>query len=275
MQIFHVLLLLVVLLLLNELFRKSRISTIVFFCILPVILTFAIWIDNGTRPGSSINTWFHWAKLYSVIAAVIGFTVMRYTKLGANKYMKFFPVLILGINISEAVMRDFQLGMLNGGIWHYFNAVAGILSIITLSGWSGIFIGKDNNKDLLWYDMTVFWIIAYDVWNFTYIYLCVPEHAAFGIAVLLACTIPSIFIKKGTWIQARAFTLAVWMMYVFTFPDFVDNASKNMVFSNNPTVLTIVGSVSLLLNASFAWVHFSKMYKKRAFKFGQEIHNED
>ena len=272
MQFIYLLSLLVVLLMLNELFRKSKVSTILFFCILPIILTFAIWIENGTKPGSSINTWFHWAKLYSVIAAVIGFTIMRYTKWGANKYMKFFPVLILAINICEAVMRDVELGVANGGIWHYLNAAAGILSIITLSGWSGIFIDKQNKKDMLWPDMTVFWIIAYDVWNFSYIYFCVPEHAAFGIAVLLACTIPSLFIKKGTWIQARAFTLAVWMMLVFTFPDNVDSIGKQMIFSYDPIVLTAFGSVSLLLNAAFAWVHFSKMYKNRAFKFGQEIH---
>jgi hypothetical protein len=270
MAIIHVLSILLVLLILNELFRANKIATIVFFCVLPVILTFTIWIKNGTTPGSSINTWFHWAKLYSVIAAVIGFTAMRYTKLGENRWAKFFPALILAINISEAVMRDFELGFANGGIWHFLNAAAGILSIITLSGWTGIFIDKDNKKDMLWPDMTVFWIIAYDVWNFAYIYFCVPEHAAFGIAVLLACTIPSLFIKKGTWIQARAFTLAVWMMYVFTFPTFVDN--HRVLLSYNTTILTIIGLISFALNAGFAWVHFSKMFKKKSFGFGQEIH---
>jgi len=272
MQVLHVILLLVVLLMLNELFRKSKISTVAFFLVLPIILTFTIWIENGTTPGSSINTWFHWAKLYSVIAAVLGFTLMRYTKWGENKFMQFFPVLILAINIMEAVMRDFELGMANGGIWHFLNGAAGIFSIITLSGWSGIFIDHKHKKDMLWPDMTVLWIIAYDVWNFAYIYFCVPEHAAFGIAVLLACTIPSLFIKKGTWIQARAFTLAVWMMYLFTFPNFVDNAGHEMLFTTDATVLTVIGALSLLLNAGFAIIHFSKMAKNKTFNPSQEIH---
>jgi len=272
MALTHVIMLLTVLLIANEIFRANRTATILFFFVLPAILTFTVWIENGTTPGSSINTWFHWAKLYSVIAAVIGFTLMRYTALGENRYMKAFPALILAINISEAVMRDFELGFANGGAWHFMNATAGILSIITISGWSGIFIEKSKKQDMLWPDMTTFWIIAYDVWNFAYIYFCVPQHAVFGIAVLLSCTIPSLWIKKGTWIQARAFTLAVWMMYVFTFPTVIDNPDNQIILSDNSVVLNLVGALSLLLNAGFAWVHFSKMIRRRAFGFGQEVH---
>ncbi len=274
MALLHLLSILFGLLLLNELFRKSRWFTVGFFVVLPVLMTILVWIPRAAEPGSSTNTWFHWVKLYSVIAAVIGFTLMRYSRLGQSALMKFFPALILAINIAEAVGRDVELGLATGGIWHFLNATAGVLSIVTLSGWSGITIEDRDKRDLLWPDMTLFWIIAYDIWNFVYIWNCVPEHAAYGFAVLTACTIPSVFIKKGTWIQARAFTLATWMMYIFTFTAFADTPSNNILLPRHPALLTFMGSLSLLLNGAFAAIHFSKMIKQRSFGFGEPVHAE-
>lgn len=272
--LFHTVLLLVVLLALNELFRKSKWATIIFYLAVPLILTPLVWVKTGNTPGSTINTWFHWAKLYSVIIAVLGFTAFRYTKLENSKFMKFFPALILGVNIAEAVARDFELGLATPAhYWHFLNGIAGILSIITISGWMGIFADKDNpERDMLWPDMTTFWIIAYDVWNLVYIWNCVPEHAGYGIAVLLSCTIPSLWIKKGTWIQARAFTLAAWMMYLFTFNGFVDNSANRLHLSTDPRLMGALGILSLGLNAAFAWIHFSKVSKKKAYKLGEEVH---
>jgi len=73
----------------------------------------------------------------------------------------------------------------------------------------GIYAEKEGKRDLIWKDMTTFRIIAYDIWNLTYIYFCIPEHAIYGVAVLLSCTISALFIKRGTLIQARAYTLAL------------------------------------------------------------------
>jgi hypothetical protein len=271
--IIHIILLLISLLILNEIFRKSKWLTLAFFVVLPLILTPLIWINAGSNPGSTINTWFHWAKLYSVIIAVIGFTAFRYTKFEENKFMKFFPALILAVNIAEAVARDFELGFAQPGqYWHFLNGIAGILSIVTISGWSGIYSDKEGNKkDMLWPDMTTLWIIAYDVWNLAYIWFCVPEHAGFGIAVLLSCTIPSLFIKKGTWIQARAFTLAAWMMYLFTFNGFIDNPAHRVMLSDKPIVLILLALISIGLNGAVAVIHFSKVSKKKTFKLGDEV----
>jgi hypothetical protein len=269
----HTALLLVVLLALNEIFRRSKWLTVGFYLVLTVFLTAFVWVNTGTAAGSSVNTWFHWAKVYSVITAVLGFTLMRFTKWGANKWVKVFPVAILAINIAEAVARDFELGMATPGTgWHFLNAVAGILSIVTLSGWAGIRYTEDRKRDMIWPDMTVFWIVAYDVWNLVYIWFCVPEHAGYGIAVLLSCTIPAIFVAKGTWIQARAFTLAAWMMYLFTFEPFIDRPSSYFLLPDAQAVLWGAGILSLGLNLAFAFVHFRKMLARKRFGFGQEIH---
>lgn len=268
----HLLLVLVVLLGLNELFRRSKWTTLVFYIVLPLVLTITLWSKTATVEGSSTNTWFHWVKLYSVIAAVLGFTYMRYSKKELNRFFKSFPALILAVNIAEAVLRDFELGAANGGSWHYLNGVAGILSIITISGWSRIFIEKNKKRDLLWPDMTVGWIIAYDIWNFAYIYNCVPEHASYGIVVLLACTLPSLFIKKGTWIQARAFTLAAWMIYIFTFTHWIDTPGHTVALPDNPALLMAISILSIAANIAFSMYHFSKMRKGKTYKFGAEVY---
>ncbi|NLG92391.1 MAG: hypothetical protein GX485_02315, partial [Clostridiales bacterium] len=123
-----------------------------------------------------------------------------------------------------------------GGSWNYMNGIAGILNIITITGWFGICIRqeteKDKSRDMLWPDMLWFWIIAYDVWNFAYTYNCLPTHAWYcGFARLLAPTLCAFTVGKGAWLQHRAQTLALWCMFAQTFPSFQD-ASKWMVQSS-------------------------------------------
>ncbi len=122
----------------------------------------------------------------------------------------------------EAVISDFQgagrgvgeimykMVLYPGGGYNILNAVAGILNIITLCGFVGITVSKKKHKDMLWPDMMWFWIIAYDVWNFTYT-LNWGDTVYSGIALLLSCTIPSLIWNKGAWLQNRASTLGIFM----------------------------------------------------------------
>ena len=142
-----------------------------------------------------------------------GFTAILYKEFlvvlrdPATLFFMIFPPLILAINILEACARDIQVGMqywmmnsgaiegevtgVLGGPWNFMNAAAGILNIITITGWFGIVIRRktkqDGSRDMLWPDMLWFWVIAYDLWNFTYTYNCIPTHAFYaGFALLLA-----------------------------------------------------------------------------------------
>ena len=238
--IVHTVLVLLVLIALNEVVRKSKWIAIVCYIVLPAILTPLFFVPNATAPGSSVNSWFDWAKTYSVLMACLWYTGLNYTKLGNHNWAKFIAAAILAINIGEAVARDLELffagdaiGMFGVGQapngqympYHMMNAIAGILSIITLSGWRGMHMVSNGKKgsDFLWPDLQVLWIIAYDVWNFAYIYNCVPIHAAFGFMVLSACTIPSLLIRlessrmigvRGTGIApslACSSTIARWL----------------------------------------------------------------
>lgn len=246
------------LIIVNEISRRSIWAGLICFIILPIILTVFVW-PNTAGPDSSVGTWFHWAKVYSALAGCVGFMAIRYIPSAAQKsWVLLFPPLILAINILEAVVRDFQCYSFNGlvdgivitgGIWNIMNGIAGIINIILICGWAGIFISRNASKDMLWPDMLWFWIIAYDLWNFAYVYNCVGDHAFYaGFILLAACTIPAFFFGKGAWLQHRAHTLGLWMMFVMCFPDFVDFSPYAVKASQNTSALFWVSFSALAFN---------------------------
>jgi len=270
------------LMLVNELTRSNKWISLFVYLALPLALTYTVWIHTAV-PGSSVGTWFAWAKVYSALAGCLGFMALRFIKGWAQKkYLLLFPPLILSINILEAVIRDFQCYSYNGfvdgmmivgGSWNIMNGIAGILNIITISGWFGIFIGKDKYKDMLWPDMLWFWIIAYDLWNFAYTYNCIPDHSFYaGAALLISCTIPAFFIKKGAWLQHRAQTLAVWMMFVMCLPGFVDTSRFAVKSSHNTTALWIVSFLALVSNIAVFCYHIYKIRKCKRNPLKDELH---
>ncbi len=85
---------------------------------------------------------------------------------------------------------------------------------------------------MLWPDMTWYYILAYDIWNFQYTYLNLPTHAWYcGFALLLAPTVANALWNKGGWIQNRANTLALWCMFAQVFPLFQDGSRFTTVSS--------------------------------------------
>lgn len=277
------------LMLINELTRSSKWFSYVIYIALPIALSVLIW-PKTAGPDSSTGTWFHWVKVYSALAGVLGFMYIRYNKKAAqNKFWLTFPALILSINIFEAVMRDFQVYSefsgdkfgtvinfvtMQGGSWNIMNGIAGILNILALSGWLGIFITKGKKyNDMIWPDMLWWWIIAYDVWNFAYVYNCVSDHAFFaGAALLVSCTIPAFFFGKGAWLQHRAQTLAIWMMFTMSFPAFSDTSMFAVQSSHNTTTLTIISAIALAINVALIIFHVSKIIKGKRNPLAQEVY---
>ena len=98
----------IALIVLNELGRRFKWGGVLLFIILPLFLTFFVW--PKTTKGTSVNDWFHYAKVYSALAGCIGFFIIRHLKgASSKKWALCFPPLILAINICEAVARDFQI----------------------------------------------------------------------------------------------------------------------------------------------------------------------
>jgi hypothetical protein len=248
---------------LNEVTRRWRAAGIAFFVALPIVLTIFVW-PHTAGAGSSTGTWFHWVKVYSALAGCLGFMALRYhPRLAAKRWALAFPAAILAINIAEAVLRDFQVAGMSEGVvdgvymvpgpWNVMNGVAGILNLVTICGWAGITISRSRSRDMLWPDMLWFWIIAYDLWNFAYVYNCVGDHAFYaGAALLISCTIPAFVFKRGAWLQHRAHTLALWMMFMMAVPTFVSSSPFAVESSHDPAALLTVSALSLAANVALA-----------------------
>ena len=248
----HWILILVVLIALNEIFRRNKWSVLIFFVLLPIILTPFVWAEQG------VTHWFKCVKDYSVVFAVIWFTIIRFTELGKLNWVKLVAALILGINIMEAVSQDFSMGY-----WpNIMNGIAGVLNTITLFyGWKKIAPDNSKEKDMIWPGMTIFWIVAYDIWNITYVYLNFPGSTSAQLMVIAACTIPALFIKKGTWLQARGFTLAAWFMYYFTFPRFTEQ--MELLVPRNYVLMFGVAALSMVLNIIYLFVFIKMLQRDR------------
>ena len=237
------------LVILNEIGRRTKIGGIVLFVIIPAVLTiYFIAIQAGLFGGHSnqtyeyMNGWFHYAKLYAADIGVVGFLMIKYKwGIGKKEWFKPWPFVIVAVNILIAVVSDFESAIrayqitgdfsgawwasnegvfLYGGWWNIVNGIAGLINIFCMTGWWGIYSSKKKD-DMLWPDMTIWFIVAYDIWNFEYTYCNLPTHTWYcGVALLLAPTFANALWNKGGWIQNRAMTLATWCMFAQVLPLF-------------------------------------------------------
>jgi hypothetical protein len=225
-------------------------------------------------------------KVYSALAGSIGFMVIRFTTFAdRNKWFLAFPPLILAVNILEAVLREVQVASINGvsdglllmgGTWNYVNAFAGILNIVTICGWVGIYaVTRKNSRDMIWPDMLWFWIIAYDLWNFAYIYNCLTANVLYtGVALLLSCTIPALWWAKGAWLQHRAHTLAFWAMFMMTFPYLFTDSLFTVKVSYEPSAMWTVSMLSLLSNIGVVVYQVNRISRHKLNPLKDELHTD-
>lgn len=264
-----------VLVLLNEVTRRSKLASIIAYCIVPVILV--VLIATGVVSSPSSKTWFGVVKTFSALLGVLGFMVIRYTKYGQKKFAWYFPVAILAFNILEAITKDIEvfktyktqvvdaagITML-GGPWNIINAIAGLLLLLTLTGWVGIRVANTSSKDMVWADQLWFWIIAYDLWNAAYCYNCISTRSMYaGVALLIASAIAEIFFKRGAWLQHRAQTLALFGMFSLAV-DYQALPAFGITATFKPVAWTVLSAMALIANAAvFAYEIFVIVKFKR------------
>ncbi len=247
---------------LNEITRRSRKMSLAIYIIFPIVFSIFVW-PKTKASDPSLQYWFPWVKMYSSLAGVIGFMLIRYREgVEKSKFAKIFPPLILSINILEAVYRDFEIFFLYNGVetivndtwmaggpWNVINGIAGIINIITLTGFVGIYVSKQKSRDLMWPDQLWFWIVAYDLWNFAYVYNCLADRSIYcGLILVLAGTVPYFMFKKGPWLQHRAQTLALYTMFTMTFPGFANGSQFALKSSQSTTALLVVSIAALVWN---------------------------
>lgn len=268
----------------NEIARRSKLSSIIIFCILPVVL--AILVYTGVLGSPTGKTWFGWVKVVSALIGVYGFLLIRHTKLGEGKFAALFPVTILSLNIAEAVYREFEVfatfktltldpsGIyVLGGYWNILNAVAGILTIITLTGFVGIKVSNDKSRDMIWPDMTWMYIWGYTLWNFAYVYNCISTRSMYaGFAILTAALIAEYVFKKGAWLQHRAQILTVYAFFSLTV-DYQSSGLFQIVPVNEPVMWQIISIISFAFNLGVFAIMIFTIIKKRKNPLKEEIYS--
>lgn len=251
---------------------------------LPIALTIFWW------PYSTVGTesagWFPIVKQYSALIGSLSLVALQYfPAIRTKSWYLCLPPLILAINIAEAVVRDFQVYGMNGvdpktnmfiigGPWNIVNGVAGILNLLIISGWMGIYISRRSDRAVIWPDLTIWWIIAYDLWNLSYVYNCLPNRAWYsGVALLISCTIPALLpFGRGAWIQYRAYTLTFWSGVVLTFPAFMSTSPFAHASSYNPSAMWTLAILSISTNVALSIYHLYRIITGKRNPFRQEIY---
>ena len=265
-NIIGLIVLVAVLILLNEITRKSKVMSLIFYGVVPVVLLTCIALGVVGSPSS--KTWFGTVKTISALAGVWGFLLIRHTKVVHTKFATIFPVAILGINIAEAIYRDIEVFMtyktltvdeaglqMLGGYWNLFNAAAGVLLLITMTGFVGIRVANTKSRDMVWPDQLWFWIVAYDLWNAAYCYNCISTRSMYaGIALLLSCTIAEAVLQRGIWLQLRAQTLALFGMFSLGV-DYIAMPAFSIEATYNPAAWGALSIAAFVYNlVVFLWM---------------------
>lgn len=195
-----------------------------------------------------------------------------------------FPGLILSINILEAVFRDFEVfsktnvvenGLtLIGGPWNIINGIAGLILIITMTSWVGIKVSKNKSKDMIWADQLWFWVIAYGVWNLSYVYNCIPERSFYaGVSLIFASTLLAFFSAKGAWLQHRAQTLALWAMFTLTFPAYASLKYFDIISTNQAAPKYLLSILALTINLAVLAFEVYTVVKTKKNPFKEDLYS--
>ena len=92
-----------------------------------------------------------------------------------------------------------------------------------------------------------------------------------GVALLLSSTIPALFIVRGSWLQHRASTLALWIMFVMTVPQFADKIAP-VPTTHNPEAFLVVSIAALLANAALFVYQIIRISNKKLNPLKAEIY---
>lgn len=115
---------------------------------------------------------------------------------------------------------------------------------------------------MVWPDMQWFYIVAYCIWNLSYVYNCIPNRAFYAGVVLLSLSlIAGLITSKGVWLQHRAQILALFAMFSLTFPIYSTTPYFSITSTLNTEPLWILSIFSLIANVGVLGFQLYQMKK--------------
>ncbi len=234
-QYLYIAILFIILIGISETLRRIHIKSLYFwvifcFLLLPIMLG-ATGVDWK---------WFAWVKTYSVLLGCAWISLIRFTSYIQPKIGYRVVFFILAANILEASILDFTNG-------HIINAIAGLLVILTMPKPKKITTEHQSSIKDLNYDTSYLWIIAYTVWNSCFLYinwdarLWLQTTAVLGAPLLMA-----VLFGRKTWLQARAYTLGIYIILHDIFFDWMKK-DFNAGWLYNETAATLYQTCSLIV----------------------------
>lgn len=207
-----------------------------------------LWAIFGVLPAVGTYHWiynrgfdlFIWIKIYSIMICICWGTWYRFGKRDHLNWTRRSIVLLLLANVAEATVLDlFATGTAN-----HLNAAAGLILVGSLlSRFPNTSVDHHSGKRCLLLNVPITWIIGYTLWNWTFVYLNYPAYLGHHTAVLAAALAVGL-IDRRRWVQARAATLGVNLLWMACFPSQLLELSNTSSWSN-PQIGTIVAIVSL------------------------------
>ncbi|MFT5302801.1 MAG: hypothetical protein ACI87E_002888 [Mariniblastus sp.] len=199
------------------LLRGGKMATWLTFLILPICLT-PFWIANREFG------MFAWAKLYTMLTTACWLTSIRFMKSNHPKWAETGLLVLFGVNILEAVAVDASHGQMATN----FNAISGVVGIVLVALLAGSpnIIGRTGKFSALnIFGISRLMIIAYTLWNLTFLYVNFPTIFGRHIAVLGVPLIIGMY-KPEAWAQSRIYLLALDLIVVATFrPELVTTSN--------------------------------------------------
>jgi len=225
------------------------------------LLTIPLWLAGG------VEGWFRWAKILSVVFPTIFLGFARLAS-ADNRPGKIWDILrqrwvlwflygILFLNITEATLKDFQLG-------YTWNGIVGLLLCVTIpfadKYWK---LDKDNKGDLVVYT-SVAWNFIYTTWNLCFVYGEAGAFFASSICILFAAEIyPIIKRRPELYVISRVYTLAIHMLLRACFPTLFSTVMSAEGWFN-AEVVVIWGLINLLLTIPFVFWHCWQLHTGKA-----------
>lgn len=247
-------------------FSRKYVKASMWFWIM-MLATFPIWIKMGYTVG-----WFRWFKVLSVLlptALVVGPARVAYFK-GDNvkgflkffkgKWVLWFFFAMLGLNILEATVKDFEAG-------YYANGIAGAILILTMPTPKKFWRFAGKKMDLLFFS-TVGWNFLYTTWNLCFVYGEGVQFVASSFCILMAAEIYPIIKKRPElYIISRIYTLA-WHMLMRTMAPFIFTNYMDASEFGNAKVLFIWGIINMAISFPYiAWYIWAVKTGKAEKKF--------
>jgi hypothetical protein len=88
----------------------------------------------------------------------------------------------------------------------------------------------------------------------------------------MSSVIPAFLIKKGAWLQHRAQTLAIWILFIMSNPAFVEDSKFAVQSSHNKGALWLVSIISLATNIIVFTFHIYTIYNNKLNPLKEEVY---